>query len=328
MIFEEINGEVLTRLGREKERDIDAVPTPFPSWNNVCGEEGGRVGLAKKWMVVLAGVDGGGKSYLGYNLTANAVLEGKLVGGINFEMSQMQAATRYVSILTGHPRYMLEQGKHYDPSLWRQACKEVDEIADRTGGAFIINQAAVFDLEDINKAYAELAEAGVEMVVLDYAQLVHVKGKDGIFQRSEEVANTLRALSHKHNVLSVVLSQFNRETKNSDSPPTRHGLQGGSAWENNANQIILIDHTMQVKTRDGTGKYTRLIGDKNRHGPSPWMLPMKWTFDTMRATEYVPGTEPGDPFPQEGEEDGEVRVERKGAFFEGDTDDNEEEIGE
>jgi hypothetical protein len=135
--------------------------------------------------------------------------------------------------------------------------------------------------------------------VIDYAQLIHVGGKDGIFQRSEEVANTLRELTQKHNVASVVLSQFNREMKLSNVPPTRHGLQGGSAWENNCNQIVLIDHTFQQINRERTAKYSYLIGDKNRHGLAPWRLPIKWTFDTMRCEEYLPGTDTGCPYPAE-----------------------------
>jgi replicative DNA helicase len=299
MIFEELSGEVLQRLGRQKAEPVNPIPTPFESWNEMSGEEGGSLGLARKWVVVVGGADGTGKSQLAYNLVANATQQGRLSGGINYEMSQMQAATRYVAILTGHPKHRLDQGKYYDHKLWLKACADVDRIAEETGGAFLTNQAAVFTLDDIRTAYARLADAGCEMIVVDYAQLIRVNGKDGIFQRSEDVADTLRELTHKHNVLSVVISQFNRETKTAEKPPTRFGLQGGSAWENNANQIILLNHTLRQRTPDNRYEYTELIGDKNRHGPAPFVLPVKWDWTCGRLAEYVPGTDPDDPWPDE-----------------------------
>jgi replicative DNA helicase len=124
------------------------------------------------------------------------------------------------------------------------------------------------------------------MIAIDYAQLVQVGGKDGIFQRSEAVANELRVLTHKHKVVTVVVSQLNRDGKKlSDTPPTRHYLQGGGAWENNANQIVLIDHTLQIKDRENDKKYTRIIMDKNRHGDMPVQIPVAWNLVNMRWDE-------------------------------------------
>jgi replicative DNA helicase len=262
--------------------------------------------VAKSWLVVLGGTDGGGKSYLAYNIAAGAVRQGKKVGAINFEMTQMQAATRYVSVLTGLPKCKLEQGKAYSPAAWQRATRRVAEIREETGGTFIINKASVFRLQDVNEAYAQLADAGCEAIITDYAQLIGVDGTGSdIRGRTETVANRLRELTHQHNVASFVLSQFNREMKLSESKPTRHGLQGGSAGENNANQIVLIDHTTQVINRERTAKYSYLIGDKNRHGLAPWELPFKWTFETMRAEEYVPGTDAGENvFPRDEDEGG------------------------
>ena len=99
--FEVTAGTTLDRLHERKIQPVNAIPTPFAAWNQICGEEGGNEGLAKSWVCVIGGVTGTGKSYLALNLAANAVLEGHLVGMINFEMTQMSVTTRYLSILTG-----------------------------------------------------------------------------------------------------------------------------------------------------------------------------------------------------------------------------------
>ena len=61
---------------------------------------GGFEGLSKGWVVILAGQDGSGKSYLAVNLAASAVLDGKIVSVSEVRMSpDLKIATCYVSPL-------------------------------------------------------------------------------------------------------------------------------------------------------------------------------------------------------------------------------------
>ena len=293
--FEALVGKSLEDIGETITHSVPSIPTPFPKWNDLCGEEGGREGVAQTWLVVLGGADGSGKSYLGVNLAANAVLQGKKVGFINFEMTKVGLTQRYLAILSGYPKYQMEHGKYFSMEAWLKAQRVADEIHEDTGGLLITNDSGVFDLDDISEAYKRMADAGCKKILIDYAQLVAVKGQDGIFQRSEAVGNELRVLTHEYKVSSVVLSQFNREGKKlGDSPPTRHYLQGGSAWENNANQIVLIDHTLRIKADKEKAIYTRLLMDKNRHGESPISIPVRWDLINMRWEQGEPPVGIGD----------------------------------
>lgn len=291
ILFDPVGGSLLDRIETEKLKDVEYVPTPFPEWNWLCGEEGGRQGLAKGWMIVVGGVPGAGKTNLGLNLAAHAVKHGYSVGDINFEMSQSAAATRFMSILTGIPKRILERGENFDPEAWAEGKAQLDEIRQGSGGELLVNREALFYLDDIEEAYKVLSGRGADLIMVDYAQLVAVQGSDGIFQRTEAVANKLRALTKKYHVATLALSQFNRETtKNPDKPPSRAGLQGGSAWENNANQVILLNHARQVTyLREPPGyQITELIVDKNRHGPPGQKITVRWDFGNMRCREYEP----------------------------------------
>jgi len=288
VVFEPLLGDNLRKLGERKTRPIDAVPTPFPTWNRECREEGGQVGIAGGWNIVVGGVTGTGKSYLALNLAANAVLEGHKVGNINFEMSKMQVATRYASILTGVPKWKLEMGQYFSQARWNEVVSRIDEVYEDTGGLLISNESSVFSLDDIRHSYEALVGEGCDMIIVDYAQLVNVEGAGGIFQRSEAVANELRNLTHKWNVKNVVVSQFNREEARSSQPPTKFGLMGGGVWEHAANQIILINHTLRKKhTEDDrwVGEYTELLVDKNRHGAEPLTIEVYWSFENFRWRE-------------------------------------------
>jgi Mrp family chromosome partitioning ATPase len=92
--FRWVAGDTLEFLKDRKTAPIECIPTPIPSWNALCGEEGGHDGLAKTWTVVVGGMPGSRKSYLALNLAAHAIRQGKKVGAINFEMSFEGYATR------------------------------------------------------------------------------------------------------------------------------------------------------------------------------------------------------------------------------------------
>ena len=280
--FSVLREGALARIGEQIATEVPCISTPFPTWNNACGEEGAREGLARSWSVVVGGADGSGKTTLAINLAVHAVLNGNRVGFINFEMTEVGLTQRYLSILSGIPQWKLSHGRLFKASEWEKA----SEAANEAPGMMITNSASVFSLSDIEEAYESLAKQGCKMMVVDYAQLVYAKADDGVFQRTEAVANKLRELTHRYKVISIVVSQLNREGKKlgSKSPPSRHYLQGGGAWENNANQIILIDHTLKRRDADRKVVYTRLLIDKNRHGP-PVEIPVTWHLPNMRWEE-------------------------------------------
>ncbi len=299
--LESTTGATLDKLHDRKLLPVKAIPTPFPSWNGLCGEEGGKKGLAERWMIVIGGKTGTGKSYFALNLAARAVMEGVLVGMINFEMTQSAVVTRFLSILSGLPKWKMEMGDDFHSPTWKEAQAIADKYYRDTGGAFVANESAVFTIDNVEECYQKLANAGAKMVIIDYAQLVGVPWANGIYQRSEEVATKLREFTHKYEMTTIAISQFNREEARSGKPPTIHGLMGGGVWEQCSNQIWLMDHTIRYRygKKPGgamSGEYTRIICGKNRHGISPFEMPVKWCYNSMRFEQYAPGTDEGDPF--------------------------------
>jgi replicative DNA helicase len=285
-----------THLNYIKERaklPPNAVETPFPLLNEACGEEGGRTGLAKGWLVVLGGADGTGKTYLAQNLVSHALEAGHTCGYINFEMSQLGFSTRMLSIVSGLPKYELEQGEFFSEAQWDKATEKWMKLK----GRLFVNDEAAFDIEDMRKIYGMFAEAGADMIVIDYAQLVSVPGTNAAdtHARTLVVADTLRELTHSHGILTVAISQLTREAKRSKNV-SRFGLYGGGAWEHNANQIVLIDHNMQTLIPEMGTRYTRLVLDKNRHGVMPVDIPIEIDIDTMRWSQFVPSPDRHDPF--------------------------------
>lgn len=286
-VFRFVAGKRLEDLSTQKTQPVESIPTPLPTWNALCGEEGGHVGLAKTWTIIVGGMPGSRKSYFALNLAAHAVKQGHKVGAINFEMSFEGYATRYLSILSGVNKDDLGWGSDFRQKEFDRARKRANEILRDKGGALITNEATAFTLDDIKAAYRAFAEKGVDIVIVDYVQLVRASGLSDMKERAGAIAETLRECSHKYKVVTVALSQVNREgMKKSDRPPRMTDLYGGMFWEANANQVLLLDHTHQEQDRVNGATLTRVIIDKNRHGENMVEVDIRWDWDTMEVEEY------------------------------------------
>jgi len=282
--FRWVVGDTLDELRVHKIGKVSAVPTPIPSWNALCGEEGGHVGLAKTWTVVIGGMPGARKSYFALNLAAHAIRQGRKVGAINFEMSFGGYATRFLSVLTGINKDEIGWDEDFSDASWSKVKEHVGQLFESTGGGLITNDMKnEISLGQIHESYAKLSDAGVEMVIVDYVQLIRA-GTDDMKERAGKIAEALRILSRKYEMVTVALSQINREgMKREDLPPRMHHLYGGMYWEANANQVVMLDHTLMERVGDDL--LTQIIVDKNRHGENLVEIPVRWLGDTMRVEE-------------------------------------------
>jgi replicative DNA helicase len=237
-----LTGE-LYELKVQKLDEVDAVPTPFPTWNAMCRDEGGGVGLARGWHVVVSGGTGQGKSLLALNLAAEAVRAGERVVMISLEMSKVQLDTRFMAIFAGKDIRSLEQGKTFDESVHEDASRQLVSNNRSTGGQLIRNTEVVSDLTEIEMAIRYHAEQGCRYFITDYIQLAWTGAAAAIFDQIKEVSHTIRGLARELSVVDVAVSQFNRDEMKSGSRPTIYGLMGGGPLEQDADQIALLDHT-------------------------------------------------------------------------------------
>ena len=282
--FDALLGDHLTAFLADKLTPLDAVPTMFPSWNRACRDDGGGVGLARTWHCIIAGTSGSGKSLVAGNLAATAIQHGEQVGYVTLEMSQAQLETRLLAIVSGTSVRRLEKGTGYDPKSAATAARELNDIRQRTGGTVYVNRRPLHRLTDISAAFRSLHEQhGCEFFVTDYMQLAWANARS-MFENIQEVSHTIRGLAVDLNVVSIGLSQFNRETSvNRGQAPTIHGLMGGSVLENDADQVLLLDHSCYE--RQGLGEATGKVKlAKNRHGPSV-DIPVRWDYSTLRIHE-------------------------------------------
>jgi KaiC/GvpD/RAD55 family RecA-like ATPase len=275
--------ETFEQMLDKASQPVDAMPTMWPSWNKACRMYGGGVGLARGWHVVVAGGAGVGKSLVALNLTAAALLGGHSVGWVSLEMSREQLLLRMLGIVTGQRLSQIEPGHQFDGDLFAAASASFVERVGLAGARLHMAERPSRDLTDVDRLMRDAVEAGCRLVVLDYLQLVSVSGVPKMDEAMRQVSATVQSLAYRHNVNTLALSQFNRSTTgNAEQKPTIFGLMGGSSLENDADQIILLDHTSRQKTVDGV-TMTALL-EKNRHGPAA-EIPITMNTHTLRMQE-------------------------------------------
>lgn len=279
--FDSLSGDTLEQILTEKLAPIDAVPTPLPEWNALCHGGGGGVGLARGWLVTIGANTGTGKSLIGINMAAEAIRHGEVVTFISLEMGRSELATRLLSVVSGESVVGLEQGPDFNSASFAKAAFTLDDIRQDTGGHVLVNRRPISRLQDIASCMKYHIEVhGSRYFVVDYLQLAQTSPSHSEFERVTQVQHTLRELTQTHAVVTVALSQFNRQTSaNRAERPVSQGLMGGSAIENDSHQIALFDHSRF--TRTGNLADTWLIIDKNRHGGVK-DLAVQWDYRTLR----------------------------------------------
>lgn len=275
----------------DQDQPVDAVSTPFPTWNRHCRDDGGGEGLARGWHVTIAGNTGYGKSLLALNMAARAIEAGEQVGFLSIEMSKAQVATRLYAMLTGTDVRHLERGPDFDPGTAKDVERQVAEIREQTGGGFVVNEAPVFDVDRAQGLLRSMWEtAGTRFVVTDYLQLLGAKDADSLFRQVTEVSARIREFAKTTGVVSVAISQFNRSTSaDYETKPRVQGLMASSSIENDSDQVLLLDHTRYEKDVDRGARTWAILG-KNRHGGSG-EIPIEWDYRDLTVREARPDEE-------------------------------------
>ncbi|MDO9516083.1 MAG: replicative DNA helicase [Syntrophales bacterium] len=226
-------------------------------------------GLQNSDLIIVAGRPSMGKTAFAINIAQHAAIEDKVpVAIFSLEMSKEQLALRMLS----------SDGKVDSQKIRRGFVGEMDwpklvTAAGRLSEApiFIDDTPAISVLEIKAKARRLKAESGLELIVVDYLQLM--RGRDTSAPREQEISEisrSLKALAKELNVPVLALSQLNRQVESrTDRRPQLADLRESGAIEQDADVIMFIYRDeVYNKSEDNPerGKAEIIIG-KQRNGP-------------------------------------------------------------
>jgi replicative DNA helicase len=166
-------------------------------------------GLQPGDLIIIAGRPSMGKTTLAVNIAENAALgSGKSAAIFSMEMSAESLTLRMISSLGRINQSNLRSGR-----LEEQDWPRIDSAMTQLGSAniFIDETPALTPTEIRARARRLKRERGLDLIVVDYLQLMQVAGtKENRATEISEISRSLKALAKELKVPVIALSQLNR----------------------------------------------------------------------------------------------------------------------
>jgi len=257
--------DTIEKLHSRKEL-ITGVPTGFTDLDEMTS------GLQPSDLVIIAARPSMGKTSLALNIAQHVGTKTDLtVGVFSLEMSKEQL---FLRMLTAEARIDAHRlrGGFLGERDWGRLSQAIGTLSETK--IFIDDTPSIGVLEMRAKCRRLASEHGLNMVVIDYVQLMQGRGR--FENRTLELASisrSLKGLSKELNVPIVLLSQLSRAPESrSDHRPQLSDLRESGALEQDADVVVFIyrqdmysDKTQPAADNEGVAE---LIVAKQRNGPT------------------------------------------------------------
>ena len=233
-------------------------------------------GLHPSDFIILAARPSMGKTALALNIVQNVALRAhKVIGGeprsvafFSLEMSKEQLVNRMLCAEAGIDSQRLRVGEMHDEDwthLW-DACDTMSRAK-----IYIDDTAGITAMDMRSRARRLKAEHGLDLIVVDYLQLMQGSGKRNNSgdrqQEVSEISRSLKALARELDVPVLALSQLSRSVESRQvKRPMLSDLRESGSLEQDAD-IVAFLYREDYYNPDTENKHTELIIAKHRNGP-------------------------------------------------------------
>jgi replicative DNA helicase len=229
-------------------------------------------GLQKSDLILLAARPSIGKTSLALNFAEHAaVREGKTVGVFSLEMSKEQLVLRLLSSVANIDSQRLRTGFLEEMDFTRLA-PAMNSLAEAP--IYIDDTPNISTMELRTKARRLQAESGLDLVIVDYLQLMQssVQSRDANrVQEVSDISRGLKGLARELQVPVVALSQLSRQAEMRESKePRLSDLRESGALEQDSDLVMFLwrDKDRGAEDQDQEGEVINLRLAKHRNGPT------------------------------------------------------------
>ena len=255
-------------------------------------------GLHPSDLLILAGRPSMGKTSLATNIAFNIAkahkrgrlpdgtegsVEGGVVGFFSLEMSAEQLAARILSEASEVPSELIRRGDMQEHEFRRfvEAAKTLESCP------LYIDDTPALPISQVAARARRLKRThGLDVLIIDYLQLLKGSSKDNRVQEVSEITQGLKAIAKELNIPVIALSQLSRAVESRDDKrPQLSDLRESGSIEQDADVVMFVfreeyyrerekpgDHELekmaqwQAIMESVHGKAEVIIG-KQRHGP-------------------------------------------------------------
>ena len=250
------------------------------------------MGWQKGNLIILGARPSVGKTAFALNLARNAAVEfGHGVAIFSLEMTDVELTDRLIASESGISADKLKGKVKMVPEEWVVLEQSLKKLVK---APLYIDQTPGITLTDfVAKARRLVREKGVEIIFVDYLQLMHSgKPQAGGFSKVQEVteiSNTLKTTAKDLGIPIVALAQLNRNLMaraGSNGKPVLSDLKDSGSIEQDADMVIFIHRPGMLGMSEDLSEAEIIIA-KNRSG-QVGSIPMRYNGDLVRFEDARP----------------------------------------
>ncbi len=246
---------------QNRETAYTGLPTGFRDLDDLTS------GLQPGNLIIIAARPGIGKSSLAINIARNVAVSGKATTVFSLEMSRTEIGMRLLCADARVPWDRI-RSKRVGPDDWSRVVQAAETLHD---APLMIVDSGNVNIVDIRAKARRMrtSRKGLELIIVDYMQLMtspNARRPDNRQQEVAEISRSLKLLAKELHIPVVALSQLNRnpETR-ADKRPQLSDLRESGSIEQDSDVVMFIhrDDADPEKKREA-----ELIIAKHRNGPT------------------------------------------------------------
>lgn len=255
------------------ERSFEQIEKLFNNKGDITGVGSGFIdldaktsGFQKGDMVLIAARPSMGKTTFALNIAEHAALrEGKSVVIFSLEMSKDQLAYKLLCSEANVDMLALRTGNLED--------KDWDSIAKASGPLskakiYIDDTAGITVMEMRSKCRRIKIEHGIDLIMIDYLQLMSGSGGESRQQEVSEISRSIKALAKEMECPVVALSQLSRAPEQrADHRPMLSDLRESGSIEQDADVVMFLYRDEYYNKETEEKNVGECIIAKQRNGP-------------------------------------------------------------
>ncbi|MBR4469637.1 MAG: replicative DNA helicase [Bacteroidales bacterium] len=221
---------------KDADNKLRGVPSGYTALDEITQ------GWQKSDLIILAARPSMGKTAFALNLARNAAVQfNKPIAFFSLEMSSVQLVTRLISTETSITSEKLRKGDLAEYE-WQQLNTKVTPLTDAPIFIDDTPQLSVFELRA--KCRRLKQQHDIQMVFIDYLQLMTAKGDKGLNREQEisTISRSLKSLAKELEIPVLALSQLSRsvEQRPGSKKPILSDLRESGAIEQDADMVMFI----------------------------------------------------------------------------------------
>lgn len=269
------------RVLMDAKSPVSGIASGFESLDDVTG------GFQKSDLILIAARPSMGKTAFALNIATNAASKGATVAIFSLEMSKRQLGRRILVSESGINSSKIQSGR-IDQHEFSELVDVFEKLNDVN--VFIDDSAGLKISELRQKARRMKMEHDIDLIVIDYLQLMQGQGKGKAETRQQEISEIsrgLKAIARELDIPIIALSQLSRSPElRADKRPLLSDLRESGALEQDADIVMFLYRDGYYDSESEDAGIAELIIAKNRNGATK-TINLQFDREIMRFSDFA-----------------------------------------